>query len=359
MIQQIILAGLLCGLAAADAPDKGRSREEALKLCRTLGGAETGEFWFEHGDKDGPYHHAGRLILSPGGCVSYAVAEPNGELSETGLDVPDEAAELHMDFFTGKSGHGWVVTHCFKPEVKPTAVAARKDHRSACQQALGPAAEFAIANGNLALLKALVGQGLELNEYLDFNKQTTALSSAVWDHQLEIAKYLIAKGANKEMRGAFGERPIKTAFDLGLKDFCKLLAKPDVEEKKIFGVPEGLLEEVFAKQAPRNPMFLRWQGEDPPQDLLTWLKRSHPEIRPASRMETLQRRPLGASSWYRDKTDGAFGTLWECSIEASGEGWKVRIRDTTGPSLAGGGIEAQYTKHCGYWMGKTLTSWDE
>ncbi len=276
-----------------------------------------------------------------------------------GLDVPQEAAELHMDFFTGKSGHGWVTTHYFMPEVKPKPISKTKDHRSTRQQALGPAARFAITEGNLPLLKVLIEQGLELNEYLDFEERTTALSTAVRRRQLDIAKYLLAQGADKEKRGRFGERPIATAFDLNLKEFCELLSKPDGDEKMITGVPEGVLAEVFANRDPATILFLRWNGEDSPDELLKWLQKTHPETRPASRMETLERRPLGAASWYRDQTTGDFGSLLELSIQSSENGWKVRLRDTTGPSLAGGGCEELYSKHYGYWMGKLLTSWDE
>ena len=98
------------------------------------------------------------------------------------------------------------------------------------------------------------------------------------------------------MRGRFGERPIATAVDLKREEFCKLLAKPDGEEAMIAGVPEGVLEEVFASRDPNDVMFLRWNGEDPPEDLPKWLQKSYAEARPASRMETLGRRPLGARS---------------------------------------------------------------
>jgi hypothetical protein len=90
-----------------------------------------------------------------------------------------------------------------------------------------------------------------------------------------------------------------------------------------------------------------------------WLKQSHPNARPASLLETLQRRPLGARTWYRDKANGKFGSLMEISVDSIEKGWKVRLRQTVGPFLAGGGHEMQYTKHYGYWMGKPLSSWDE
>lgn len=84
-----------CGLAIAEDSPTGLSCDEALKLCRTMDCKESGKYWFNHGEKESPYHHAGRLILSPGGRASYAVADADGTLSEVGLDVPDDAAELH------------------------------------------------------------------------------------------------------------------------------------------------------------------------------------------------------------------------------------------------------------------------
>lgn len=345
--------------AKVEVQAKEMPRDEAFKFCRTLDGKESGSFWFEHGEKEGPYHHAGRIILSPGERASYAVADADGDLSETGLDVPDGAAELHMDFFTGKSGHGWVVTHSFKPEIKPEADTKALDKRSNRQKALGPAAELAIKDGNLEFLKMLVGQGLELNQHLNFEEKSTALSTAVWEDKLGIAKYLLEHGANKDLRGRFGERPITTAFDLKRVDLCKLLARPDDGEKDIAGIPTGLLEEIFCGPNPDEVFFVRWKGEDPPEELMGWLKQTHAEARPASRMETLGTRPLGARTWYRDKSDGKFGSLMEISVDAIESGWKVRCRQTVGPFLAGGGNETQYTKHHGYWMGETLSSWCE
>lgn len=355
----LLLALIMGRPASGKEPSEGMAREEALKFCRTLDGKESGSFWFEHGDKEGPYHHAGRIILSPGEEASYAVADADGDLSKTGLDVPDGAAELHMDFFTGKSGHGWVVTHSFKPEIKPEADTKAVDKRSDRQKALGAAAELAIKEGNLEFLKMLVGQGLELNQYLNFEEKTTALSTAVWEDKLEIAKYLLEHGANKDFRGRYDERPITTAFDLKRDDLCKLLARPDEGEKTIAGTPTGLLEEIFCGQKPDDVFFVRWKDEDPPEELMGWLKQTHPNARPASRMETLDRRPLGARTWYRDKTDGKFGPLMEISIESVENDWKVRLRQSTGPFLAGGGNEMLYTRHHGYWMGKTLSSWCE
>ena len=78
ILDHLTLAIMACGLAAAGEPSNGLTREEALKFCRMLGGVECGKYWFDEGDEEGPYHHAGRLILSHGGGASYAVAEADG-----------------------------------------------------------------------------------------------------------------------------------------------------------------------------------------------------------------------------------------------------------------------------------------
>lgn len=66
-----------------------------------------------------------------------------------------------------------------------------------------------------------------------------------------------------------------------------------------------------------------------------------------------------ASSRVHIKRRVDVGSLVELSMEPSENGWKVRMRDSTGPSLAGGGSEQLYTRHHGYWLGKVLTSWGE
>lgn len=70
--------------------------------------------------------------------------------------MPDDAAELNMDFFTGKTGRGFIVTHYFMPEVASQKSSKMEDKRSNRQKALGPAAEFAIFDGKLRLLKVRI-----------------------------------------------------------------------------------------------------------------------------------------------------------------------------------------------------------
>ncbi|MCW1922204.1 ankyrin repeat domain-containing protein [Luteolibacter arcticus] len=335
------------------------SREEALKLARSYDGRELGSLWFDHGDKAGPYRHAGRVVLSPGAHISYEVGEPGKDLSSTGLYVDDDVWETHLDFFTGPTGAGWVTAHNFKPEVAPIVPRSRKDTRTKRQMALGPAGALAIEEGNLELLKVLLAQGLELNGVLDLKDRMTPLYAAVWERELGIAKFLFEKGADPEVRSRSGERPIELAIEWKMDDFIELLAKPLSEEKRIAAVPEGALANIFSRQEAEKIQFIRWQGADPPEELLTWLRKVLPNARAASHMETLGKRPLGAHSWYRDKLDGRFGSLLEVKIEPAGGSWKVHLRDSVGPFLAGGGWEAEVFQQKGYWFRKDEKSWAE
>ena len=191
------------GVGAGEPALAALSKEEALKKCRTMDGRETGKKWFEEGDETGPYVHAGRFYLMPGTKAGYAVAGKDGELSEVGIDVPDDAAVLHVDFFTSKSGLGWVTTHYFEPEVK-SKPEADKDTRSPQQKALGPAAEFAIKKGNLSLLETLLANGLEIDGALGSEGGDTLLHAAVTARELKIAKVLLDRGANREIRNGSG-----------------------------------------------------------------------------------------------------------------------------------------------------------
>lgn len=354
----VFFLGLSNLLHAAGEP-AALSREEALKLARTYDGRELGSLWFDHGDKAGPYRHAGRVVLSPGAHISYEVGEPGKDLSSTGLYVEDDVWETHLDFFTGPTGAGWVTAHNFKPEVAPIAPRSRKDTRTKRQMALGPAARIAIFEGNLEFLNVLLAQGLELNGVLDFEDGMTPLYAAVWERELGIAKFLVEKGADPEVRSRSGERPIELAIEWKMDDFIKLLAKPISEEKRIADIPEGALANIFSRQEAEEIQFIRWQGADPPEELLIWLRKMLPGSQAASRLETLEKRPLGARSWYRDKVTGRFGSLLEVKVEPLGGSWKVKLRDSVGPFLAGGGWEAEVFQQKGYWFRKDQKSWAE
>lgn len=354
-----VLVSLLACLPSNAESESGLTRDEALKMARTIGGRELGSFWFEHGDKEGPYHHSGRVVLERRDHISYQVADKDEIGHQTGLYVDDETWETHLDFFTSASGQGWVVCHNFKPEVGPTHPKPAKDNRSKVQKALGPAAAYAIENGDLDLLKRLLSEGLNLNEYLEFEDKTTALYLALWERELDIAKFLLKEGADPNMRSRWGERPVDLAIARKMDGFLEALALPDNEGKLVVGIPEGVLHLIFKRHQTEEVHFIEWQEKDPPVELLKWLEKKLPNARPASRMETLERRPLGAHSWYRDKEDGQYGSLLQIKLKPIKNEWQVQFRDSAGPIMAGHGWRSTFHKDSDYWHEKEATSWDE
>ena len=194
---------------------------------------------------------------------------------------------------------------------------------------------------------------------LDFESKETALNAAVWHGQIEIAKFLLKEGASPDLRGRFGDRPIDSAIELDRDDFLKLLAKPNQKETMVGGVPEGLLREILVGQEKPPVLFLSWNDQDPPDELMNWLKNQFPNIRPVSRMETLSRRPQGAHTWYRDKKEGSFGKLIQIKPQKDGDVWIVWFRKTSGPVLAGGGWQGKFRKEHGYWHKFEMSGWSE
>ena len=267
--------------------------------------------------------------------------------------------QTRLDFFTSPDGEATVMAHLFAPEVEPSRSDPKKDERSAVQKALSPAALLAIEKDDLDFLKLLVEKGLKVNEPLDFQSSKTALYHAVWERKPEIVKYLLSIGADPEMKNASGERPIQLAIEWELKEIIPLLAQPTKVEQLIEGVPEGLLDAIFARYFTEEIMFLSWNGKDAPKGIVKFLKKRMPKIRNGSRLETLEDRPLGAHSWYRDKIDKGFGSRLELTVKEVGKDWQVGMRDSKGPVMAGHGWESLFFKKLVYWMEKSESTWDE
>jgi hypothetical protein len=353
----LVLLGLGCSMAK-ETP-AALSREEALTLGRTHDGRDIEKLWFEHGDKTGPYHHAGRVIIGKGGGATYQVGDPSGMRRPCGIGVNPGTIETRLDFFTSVDGEAWVTAHIFKPEVEVAERRRDDDPRSKTQQALGPAAKLAIDQGDLVFLKALLERGLELDGYLDNKSRPTALYQAVWERQPDLVKFLMEQGADPTIRDHFGDRPIDLAIEREMPEICEMLKRPEGQAAEVAGVPEDLLESIFHPCRKDELHFIEWNGGAPPEALLTWLRERGSEARPSSRLETLDTRPLGAATWYRDTVDGRFGRLIEAGAKREGDTWKVSVRNTSGPAMAGGGWAASYTLHHGYWHGKTTDAWDE
>ena len=353
MIKVCALFYLLFLTLAWAAENPELTREEALKLSRTIQGKDVGELWFDHGDKDGPYRHAGRVILDPGAHVSYEYNDKEGASNNTGLYVDDEYWEAHLDFFTSPKGEGWVVCNLFKPEIEPTRPKAKKDQRPTEHQALAPAAKLAIKQGDVDFLKVLIDKGLDLNEALDFEDNKNALYLSVWERKLEVCKFLLERGADPEIMTDTGELPLDLAVEWDMEDFVKLLSAGNADDVMIEGVPSGILERIFAKYHNGDVYFISWNGKDPGAEKMKFINKLVGDSRPYSRMETIGERPLGAHTWYRDKTDGKYGRLLQLNLKQDGEKWLASLRDTSGPIMAGGGWKGAIEKKYGRWLIKT------
>lgn len=336
------------------------THEEALKFTRTVNGKKLGEFWFESGERQGPYRHAGRVLLSPGAHITYQYADGRETLrNETGLYVDEEYWQVRLDFFTSEKGEGWVVCNIVKPEIEPTRPKPKKDERPAVHKALASAAEMAIKTGDLDFLKVLIAKGLQINESLDFEKNETALYQSVSSRKLAIFKYLLENGADPIIKNSYGERPIDLAVEWDMENFIKLLDKGKVADEMIDGVPSGVLEKVFGAYKTDEEYFISWNGKDANAEQAKFLKNLLGSARPKSDMETLENRPTGAHTWYRDKKDGKYGRLLQLEIKQNDEKWDVRLRDTAGPSMAGGGWSGIVQKKYGYWFLDQKESWGE
>ena len=297
-------------------------------------------------------------MISRGSQITLTVNGPG--TAGLGVDAPyHDESQTRLDFFTSSKGTGWVVAHVLKPEIADTRPAPPKDERPAVHQALCSAAELAIREGDLEFLKVLIKRGLQINEALDFEAGHTALHRTVWHGEIDIVKYLLEQGADREVRNRFGERPIDEAIQLKADKLYPLLAKPPAKDELVDGIPVGVLEQVLPRGAGDGVFFVSWDEKDPSPELLASIRKILPKARPASRMKTLERRPLGAHSWYQDKDNREFGSLIEVKLGSTGEIWTARVRTTVGPVMAGGGWEGQVSKAHGYWHLNGRRGWDE
>ena len=352
----LILTGVLFSIRVEA---KDLSRDEALKIGHDNDGPANGEFWFEHGDASPPFTHAGRIIISRGSAVAYAV---NDGTAETMVDAPsDDGSQTRVDFFTSAKGQGWVTAHVLKPEVPVKPPEPPRDERPAEHRYLTNAAELAIEKNDTVFLKSLFKHGLLINEALDFEKGNSLLHEAVWSGKTEMVKFLLKNGAQRDIQDRSGSPPIEAAILTKQKTICNLLAKPGGKEKKIDGIPTGLI----AKLLPHDPSeakelhFISWNGQDPPAAILAEMTKSLPKARPESKMKTLDRWPQGARSSYQDADSKEFGTLIQIDLQEAGDHWTATIRTTTGPALAGGGQKVKLRKAYGYWYTYDEEGWDE
>lgn len=134
------------------------------------------------------------------------------------------------------------------------------------------------------------------------------------------------------------------------------------EEKRIAGVPVGLLAKVLPHPGPEEIHFLSfiaWNGQDPPPALLAEIRKTIPKARPASRLETIPHQPGQSRTSYRDREDGEFGDLIEVKLASEGAVWTVSVRRTSAPALSGSGWTGKVREAEGRWQVFERRFWDE
>lgn len=349
---------LITTICVTDVLAQALTRDQALKIGSDNDGIGNGKFWFEHGDSSPPFTHAGHITISQGSQISLTLND--GATTGLGVDAPyDDGSQTRLDFFTSSNGKGWVAAHVLKPEIEKTRPEAPRDERPATHKAHSPAAKLAIEQGDLDFLGALLKKGLQVNEALDFEDGDTLLHEATSWGKVDVMKFLLAAGADPTIRNRYGDRPIDTVIEGEKEDLCALLARPNHEEALVDGIPSGLIEELLPHRSKDEIIFVSWNGGDPAPELLAAIRKTIPSARAASLMATLDRRPLGAHSWYQDKATKEFGSLIEVNLDKKDEVWTATVRTTVGPVMAGGGWKGKARKKYGYWYTFDVNGWDE
>lgn len=336
------------------------TREQALKIGADNGGVGNGKFWFEDGDASPPFVHAGHIEISPGNEVFRKL---NGDpYAGSMADAPhDDGSLTRVDFFTSSNGKGWIAVHVLKPEVEPAKKKAAVDNRPEEHLKLASAGELAVFGGDMEFLALLLSKGLEINLPIDSESGDTLLHKAVDSGQPGTVEFLLRKGADRGIRNHYGSKPIKYAISRKDGKLCKLLEVSEEKAPVINGVPAGLIEQLLWDSSRDEPTFITWNGKDPDQELLAEIRKTIPHARPASGMVTLERRPLGAETWYQDKESKEFGQLVEVTAEKDKEGkiWNVSVRKSAGPVMAGGGRRAKMREEYGCWTDFDHEFWAE
>lgn len=270
--------------------------------------------------------------------------------------------QLRIEFFLNEEGESIAVAHETKlPGAPPEPEADKRpwDHRSLCE-----AASFAIAKGNIEQLPALIKAGLSVDLPLDVQTGFTALHHAVIYNQPGAAKLLIDHGADLEVRSKYDSRAIDMAVEDGKSDLYPILAKPAKTDRKVAGYPVEMLGELLfvgdCDGIEGQVRFVSLNGEDPPQELMNYVKGFWHDALPRSKAEELGKIPAAAPTAYRDRDSGSYGQLVEITLQTKDDdGFTWRIRTASGPFLAGGGAGGGISKQYGYWIKNTDESWDE
>lgn len=296
-------------------------------------------------------------MIAEGNRVSLLL---NGSDHQGSVDNPyDAEKQTRLDLFTSAKGLGWATTHVVKPEMESTRPKPRTDARTQMQRHLSPAAVWAVQKDDLELLKIMIERGLKVNEPINFPESETLLHSVVSANNLKIGKFLLEKGADPDIRDRYGSLPIHSVIENENDPMAQLLSKPELEEMQIDGIPVGLVEEVLSGSRHPGLIFVSLNEKDPTEEMLAEMRKTIPDVRPASKMKIVKIRPIGAHSSYRDTETGKFGDLIQVKLQKNENEWSVYFRESSGPSMAGGGWSGRADKAYGYWYTSTDESWDE
>lgn len=346
------LLSLLCLLCASCAHNQKLTRAEALQLGADNGGIGNGSFWHAHGDATPPFSHAGSIYISQGNSVTLELNDEKD--TRVGLHPPSsDGSQTRLDFFTSKNGQGWVVSSVLEPEYVDEARETVSNELPPKHAELCHAAKLAISYDDTYFLEVLFVNGLQINEPLETEYGDTLLHEACWG-KLDVVKFLLEHGADPSIRNLSGKLPIHNAIFGKEEEICKLLAGPEVEEPVVDQFPAGLIEAVLPYRYYRNEvMFVSWNDSDPSEALLAEIQKTIPRARPNSQMESVDRRPLGAPSYFRDKDSKEFGYQIIVKLNKDGDVWNVDV------CLAGeGGWEGIARQAYGYWYIDVTRSFD-
>lgn len=103
------------------------------------------------------------------------------------------------------------------------ALAALSAVAAAAQLSAGDRFAVAIEKDSLSEVMALVAEGNSPDTPIEYANVWTPLMKASWDGTLEIARFLIAKGADVNYANADGETPLHQAIGRGQTELVKLL----------------------------------------------------------------------------------------------------------------------------------------
>jgi len=224
--------------------------------------------------------------------------------------------------------------------------------------ALKGAAEWAVLNSNVELLRALLQAGVQIDEPVESNDivDWTMLHYAALHNKPRVVQFLLDNGASLNIRSKGGDRPIDMAFDQSCTNVCRLLEKPTEKEELIGDIPEAVLDEVLRLEYSKEPTFVSFNGTNASVVLVEWLGRYWKDIRPASQAE-LTEETEGKTGHIQDKGTHDSGRLFDIVIKKAGDGYDWAVRSYHGP-LAAWGQSGKMIKRYGYWLRTEVRGWE-